>query len=110
MFKVYNDDRSLDKGKKSLKAVKLFNPMYLTSEPPITVSEDMVGDLRYFGIDDFDDQEFLNKIKNELPEAIRISKLGVDWGSIFESKARTQRVKRHMRSGTPRSRTSRQSR
>lgn len=65
----------LKRSKKALKAIKLFNPMYLKSESPIMVLEDMVDDLRYFGIDDFDDQEFLNKIKNELPEAIRISKL-----------------------------------
>jgi len=84
----------------------------------------MVGDLRYFVIEDFDDQEFLNKLKNELPEAIRISKLDFDWGSIFESKAYIQRVKttsketykkakidgNGFRSGTPRSRISRQSR
>ena len=65
----------LKRSKKALKAVKLFNPMYLKSESPIMVLEDMVDDLRYFGIDGFDDQEFLNKINNELPEAIRISKL-----------------------------------
>ena len=87
----------LKRSKKALKAVKLFNPMYLKSEPPIMVLEDMVDDLRYFGIDDFDDQEFLNKIKNELPEAIRISKLDFDWDSISESKAYIQRVKRRKR-------------
>jgi len=60
MLKVYNDDGSLYRSKKVLKAVKLFNLMYLKSEPPITVLEDMVNKLRNFRIDDFDDQEFLN--------------------------------------------------
>ena len=97
LLKIYDDDRSLSRSKKALKAVKLFNPMVLKSEPPIMVLEDMVDDLRYFGIDDFDDQEFLNKIKNDLPEAIRISKLDFDWDSISESKSYVQRVKRRKR-------------
>jgi hypothetical protein len=81
----------LMRAKRAFQACKLFDPFYLATDPPMTVLSSLADDLEFFAYPEFDN-DFLAKLKEDIPEAIRLAKQEFDWEAIPGSKQYRQRV------------------
>lgn len=86
----------LMQAKRAFKACKLFDPLYLATDPPMEVLCVLEDDLAFFAYPEFDD-DFLAGLKKEIPEAILLAKKEFDWEAIDGSKQYRHRVSERAR-------------
>jgi hypothetical protein len=85
------DITDLMRAKRSFQACKVFDTLYLATDPPMEVLYSLVDDLEYFDYPEFD-EEFRADLKKEIPEAIQLAKGEFDWEALPGSKQYRQRV------------------
>lgn len=90
--KLYNDDDALKKSRNALKATKVFNPLYLATNPHKIARDSLIDSLENFGVPEFKDGNFLFNLKNEIDTAVQFANQPYDWESIEDSNLYAKRL------------------
>jgi hypothetical protein len=69
----------------------LFDPFLLASDPSINALNALADELVHFVYPEFD-EDFINELKKEIPEAIKYAKNAFDWDKVEGSKKYRERV------------------
>lgn len=82
--------------KRAFGACKLFDPLYLATDPCIEALHSLAHDLQYFGFPEFDDGFIRESVlKTEIPEAICHAKMEFNWETVEGSKQYQEHVLKH---------------
>jgi hypothetical protein len=90
---VYNDDDALKKSREALMATKVFNPLYLATNPQKFVRDSMIDALENYDVSEFKDNNFLSDLKDEIDEAVQFAQQPYEWDTIEDSKLYVERLR-----------------
>lgn len=90
---VYNDDDALKKSREALMATKVFNPLYLATNPQKFVRDSMIDALENYDVSEFKDNNFLSDLKDEIDEAVQLAQQPYEWDTIEDSKLYVERLR-----------------
>ena len=81
----------LMRSRKAFGACKLFDPLFLTTNPAVATLEVLADDLKYFEFEKID-LDFINALKKEIPLVMEYAARDFNWESIHGSHLYNRRV------------------
>ena len=96
LFLERNDD--LFRFRKAIKAAKIFDPFLLAVLPLESLAE-RIDELSHFQYPEFN-QEFLDRMKKEVPPAVSDALQNFDWGCVEVSDRYKTRIQKNIRNKT----------